>query len=115
MKMGGVYVTDCIQENSAKIKVCVCVYVCVCVVCVCVRVCVCMHVHVEVCACVHVHDMWVFILLNLCQISSFQMNVKVKEIAVTVEPALISKQPVSQGGNVSVTQAGLERAVQGVS
>ena len=104
--MSLVIVCVCVHMR-ARVRACVCGGVCVCV-------CVCVHVRVEVCACVHTHDMWVFILLN-CQISSFQMNVKVKEIAVTVEPALISKQPVSQGGNVSATQAGLERAVQGVS
>ena len=65
--------------------------------------------------CVCARDVWVFILLNFCQISSFQTNVKVKEIVVTMEPALISKQPVSQGDNVFVTLAGLERGAQGVS
>ena len=43
------------------------------------------------------------------------MNVKTKVIAVTTEPALISKQPVSLGDNVSVTQDGLEKGVRGVS
>ena len=40
---------------------------------------------------------------------------KMKEIAVTTEPALISKQSVSLGDNVSVTQDGLEKGVRGVS